>query len=109
MSQHASPADLEHAILSVLRTLLKRDDIGRSENFFDLGADSLLLVQARQELSAMLGRELTDLELFTYPNVAALVAHLSDRETAPAGSEGADRARQRLARLSARRERPDRV
>ena len=95
----------ERIVLDVLGALLQRDDIGVHERFFDLGADSLLIVQARDRLSSALGRDLTAVDLFTYPNVAALVAHLTDGSDVSAAAEGVRRAEHRRAQLAARRER----
>jgi hypothetical protein len=95
--------DVERAILTVLSEVLHRDDLGLHESFFDLGANSLTIAQARHRLSEMLGREISLIDLFTYPNVAALAAHLAGTGEARGAAEGVARAQQRLARLGARR------
>ncbi len=51
--------------------------VGAHDNFFDLGANSLLMVQANSRLRTALRRELALVELFQYPTVSALAAHLS--------------------------------
>jgi acyl carrier protein len=50
--------------------------VGRDDNFFDLGGHSLLLAQVRDRLEDALHRELDLLDLFTYPTVHSLAAHL---------------------------------
>ena len=98
-------AEIERAILQVLRPLLQREEIDRHESFFDLGIDSAMIVDARVQLSTLLGYELTDVDLFANPNVAALAAFLSARPGASAQEQGVARARMRAARLAERRTR----
>ncbi|MFX8676992.1 phosphopantetheine-binding protein, partial [Acinetobacter baumannii] len=63
--------DREAALLSVWRGVLKREDIGVTENFVALGGDSILSLQvvarARQA-----GLKLTPKQLFEEPTIAAL-------------------------------------
>jgi acyl carrier protein len=100
-------AEIERAILQVLRPLLQRDDIDSHESFFDLGVDSAMLVDARVQLSTLLGYQLSDVDLFANPNVAALAAFLSAQPGTSAQEQGAARARMRAARLAERRTRID--
>jgi hypothetical protein len=53
---------------------------------FDLGANSLLMVQANGRLRTALGRELSLVDMFQYPTVKSLAAFLGK---SPDG-EGAD-------------------
>src|SRR5262249_9753048 len=55
--------------------------VGTLDNFFDLGANSLLMVQANSRLRAALRRELSLVDLFRYPTVKALAGYLN--QTAP--------------------------
>jgi aryl carrier-like protein len=71
------------------------------QNIFDLGAHSLLIVQAQERLRER-GWELTILDVFRHPTIQQLSAHLSGRaEPEDLGlSAMEDRAlRQRNARL----------
>lgn len=73
----AEPANAtEAAILQVFRGLLKREGIGREQRFFDMGAHSLLLVQAHDLLRRSVDAELRLVSLFQYPSVAALAQHI---------------------------------
>ena len=73
----APQTDLEKDIAAVWQELLKLERVGAHDNFFDLGANSLLMVQANSRLRTALRRELALVELFQYPTVSALAAHLS--------------------------------
>jgi SAM-dependent methyltransferase/acyl carrier protein len=74
---YQAPAlELERRIASVWQELLSLDQVSTVDNLFDLGANSLLMVQANGRLRAALGRELSLVEMFQYPTVASLAAFL---------------------------------
>lgn len=69
---------VEETIADVWKAILGISRVGLKENIFDLGANSLLTVQANQRLSSLLGRKIALVSMFRYPTVEALAAHLSD-------------------------------
>lgn len=69
---------VEDTILSVWRNTLKVERIGRDDNFFDLGGNSLLLIEAHAELQRRLERQLAVTLLFEFPSVRSLARHLED-------------------------------
>jgi amino acid adenylation domain-containing protein len=81
--------EAEHGIAAVWKKLLKRDRVGIHDNFFDLGGHSLLLVQLQSHLRRQFEREISVLELFQKPTVAAIAEYLTDHAShgAPAGGE----------------------
>ncbi|HVR99815.1 MAG TPA: amino acid adenylation domain-containing protein [Thermoanaerobaculia bacterium] len=81
-------SDLEQTIAGVWREVLGLEKVGVRHNFFDLGGHSLLLVRLHARLQEALGRELSLIELFNYPNVRALAEHLG-RKAAEASTSGA--------------------
>ncbi|KUH39569.1 MULTISPECIES: phosphopantetheine-binding protein [Streptomyces] len=81
----AGAADLERLVSELWCEALGLDDVGPSDNFFDLGGHSLLLHAVRDRLLARLGRDVPLVDLFRYPTVRGLAAHLA----APAGTGGA--------------------
>jgi SAM-dependent methyltransferase/acyl carrier protein len=106
---------VEHAIVGVLKELLGADEIGVEDNFFDLGANSLILVQASIRLRAVLGRAVPLVQLFQFPTARALAESLgTDEKAADAGvKQSQDRAqlrREAMQRRGAARPRvtPDR-
>jgi acyl carrier protein len=44
--------------------------------FFDLGLDSLMIVELRRQLEAGLGRRISPSVIFSYPDIGSLTAHL---------------------------------
>lgn len=92
----------EAALLAVWRQVLERDDIEATDNFFDAGGTSLLLVTVRQRLEEVLGRQLRVVDLFHHPNARALAAHLDGAAPAAGADRGADRGRARRGRALSR-------
>ncbi len=58
--------------------VLGRSDVGRDENFFDAGGDSLRLIQLHSELGRSLSMNLDVTELFEFPTVAGLARRLAN-------------------------------
>ncbi|MQS14936.1 amino acid adenylation domain-containing protein [Streptomyces kaniharaensis] len=72
-----TPADGPEARIAELwRRLLGVEHVGREENFFDLGGHSLMMVRLHTLLRDELGHDVPVVDLFRYPTVAALAAHL---------------------------------
>ena len=68
----APGSDLEHLICKVFGEQLEFEGIGVDDNFFEMGGTSLLAVQALDELSKELNRELSVAAIFAYPTAAGL-------------------------------------
>ncbi|MFT3724659.1 MAG: LLM class flavin-dependent oxidoreductase [Hyphomonadaceae bacterium] len=69
---------IEETIAGVWKALLGLERVGLRDNIFDLGANSLLTVQANQRLSGLLDRKIALVSMFRYPTVEALAAHLAE-------------------------------
>jgi amino acid adenylation domain-containing protein len=74
----AANTDVERKIADIWRELLRVEKVGLNDNFFDLGAHSLLMVQAQARISEAFGVDLPVIRLFQYPTVSALAKLLSD-------------------------------
>lgn len=98
--------DLEERIAKLWSEVLGVDQVGRDDNFFDLGGHSLLLTRLRDRLAADLGHEVSLVDLFQNPTVASLARLLSGGGAdAPAtvADRAVDRAAKRQGTLAARR------
>ncbi|HLF26567.1 MAG TPA: SDR family oxidoreductase, partial [Anaerolineae bacterium] len=84
--------ELERTIAAVWQSVLQVEQVGLDDNFFDLGGHSMRMVQAHSQLQKLLERKLTMVELFKYPTVRALAAHLHPDGTGVA--TGVQRGRQ---------------
>ena len=96
--------ELEKVIAEVFESLLAISGVGLEENFFDLGANSLLVVRASNRLRERLQREVSVVDLFQHPSVRQLAAHLGAAEgtVAEAVKQGGDRAQARREALQRR-------
>ncbi|GAA4669887.1 hypothetical protein GCM10023347_24580 [Streptomyces chumphonensis] len=94
----AAEGDLERTVQEVAQRTLEIDAIGVTDNFFDLGATSVRVVQVHRELCAALGRTFPLLSLFEHTTVRRLAEFLDGGgDTTGAARQGRDRARMRRA------------
>ena len=98
--------DLERMVASVFSQALGCEEVGRDENFFTLGANSLTLVRVVSRLDEIFPERIGLVDLFRHTTVKALAAFLSaDGESHPVGAEeGSARGRRRRDAMLARRE-----
>ncbi|MFH9176777.1 amino acid adenylation domain-containing protein [Streptomyces albogriseolus] len=109
------PRRLESRLAEVWCDVLGRDRVGRDDNFFDLGGNSLLLVTAQTAVNRAFGSELSVVDLFAHPTVRDLARHLSatgagpvpdaEAPSRPETGDGLDRAREQARRQRAARAR----
>lgn len=69
--------DVETRIAEVIKAVLGAQDIGRDRRFFDLGADSVLLVRAHRRLQSALDRRFPLTHMFEYATVRKLAEALT--------------------------------
>ncbi|MDQ6673653.1 MAG: LLM class flavin-dependent oxidoreductase [Chloroflexota bacterium] len=72
--------DFERQIVGVLKELVGVENVGVDDNFFDLGANSLLMVQASVHLRERLGRSVPLVRMFQFPTARSLAASLGAAE-----------------------------
>ena len=98
----APESGLEKILARLWQNALRREAVGADDNFFDLGGDSLLLTSVHGQLQAELGREIPITDLFQFPTIRRLAAHLGGSDSI--GHDEAQRGlRQRAAFSRARR------
>ena len=106
-------SELEKTIVETWQSVLKVDEVGTRDNFFDLGGHSLSLIRVHGAIQKHLGRKIPMVEMFRFPTVETLAAFLAgddetqeDKPAAGPSSEDLKAGRSRLARMQARRKRP---
>jgi natural product biosynthesis luciferase-like monooxygenase protein len=105
ISEDAKPkSDLEMQIAELWKKVLKLDEIGLNENFFDLGGHSLLVVQLHNQLKEALDQPISLTDLYQYTTVATLANFLSsgvdNSKVEASASRGAQRRAQRRRKAS---------
>ncbi|WP_095980634.1 non-ribosomal peptide synthetase [Melittangium boletus] len=98
----APRSDTERVIAQAWQAVLGVAQVGIHDNFFDLGGDSVLMVQVLGRLRESMGAELSVVELFRYPTVSALAKARADMPARQASEQRQQQ--QSQARADARRD-----
>jgi amino acid adenylation domain-containing protein len=77
---------IEEVLIDIWTAVLKLDQVGIHDNFFDLGGHSLLAVQLFARINKLLGIKLPLASLFQAPTVAQLASLLSHEGQVPSWS-----------------------
>ena len=102
----APESDIEKTIAIVFQEMLNLEKIGTKDDFFSLGANSLLIAQANNRLSQRLDKKVSLVAMYRYPTIAALAGFLSGNTDKQQSTDaGAARAEQRKSAASSRRRR----
>ena len=93
--------DMERVIAAIWCEVLQRERVPLEVNFFDLGGDSLLMIQGFGKLKEKVPIKLEVVDLFRCPTVRALARHVEMRTAAELGERGC-----RWGARTSRRDRP---
>jgi len=97
--------EVERVIASIWGELLNLDQVGTHDNFFDIGGNSLLMVQANGKLRRALETTVSLVDMFRFPTVSLLAKHLSQGSDGDAAlQQGQDRAQVRKDAMARRRQ-----
>jgi len=85
VSDTSSPTPLEESLLMIWREMLGTPHVGRADDFFDLGGNSLLVTQTVARINEVFQVDLSVLNLLESPTVAGLARRIESvhREEAP--------------------------
>ncbi len=98
-------SDTEAAIARIWCEALGLGEVGVTDNFFDLGGHSLLVVQVQRRLKELFDREVAITDMFRFSTIQALARHIDGGSVEGANTaamRGAQRAAARRARMAAR-------
>ncbi|TFZ02999.1 LLM class flavin-dependent oxidoreductase [Ramlibacter henchirensis] len=87
--------EMEQTIAAIWQEVLGLETVGTTENFFDLGGHSLLVVQVQRRLREATGQEVAITDMFRLPTIRALAAHLGGGGASTAVAQGQSRAQAR--------------
>jgi amino acid adenylation domain-containing protein len=99
--------EMERTIADVWREVLRLDKVATSDNFFDVGGDSVAIIQVHNKLREVLSCDLSVTALFKYSTIGALAEHLSQTQQDPSETipQIQGRARQQIEARQMRRRR----
>ena len=73
--------EVEHIIAGIWQKVLQVEQVGREDNFFDLGGHSLAMVKVHAELRTAFNQDdLSIVELFKYPTISLLGEYFTGRK-----------------------------
>lgn len=82
-SYDAPRNEIEKRIASIWQEVLNVKQVGRSENFFDLGGHSLLVVRVHSAIRKSFPTNVSMTDMFRYPTVTSLAEYLQRGAAAP--------------------------
>jgi amino acid adenylation domain-containing protein len=101
----AGETPLQRSIRDIWRDVLKINEPGLDENFFDVGGTSLHVAEVHARLQAALGRQFSITELFAHSTIRALAGHFSSDVKSDGMTEARLRAQRQRNALSVHRNR----
>ncbi|MCP4146643.1 MAG: amino acid adenylation domain-containing protein, partial [bacterium] len=69
--------EMQEIVAAVWKEVLETDKVGMRDNFFDLGGNSIKILQVHGRLNDLLNREIPLMELFRSPTIRALSDYLA--------------------------------
>ena len=78
---------LEQSLCLIWTELLQIKQVSITDNFFEMGGHSLLLLRAQDLVRERLGYTLPLVDFFRYPTIQSLANHLRDEETHPSAND----------------------
>jgi len=75
--------DVERKLAAIFQELLGLSEIGIDDNFFDLGANSLMMVRVVEKIRAEMGLKMSVVRVFQFPTLGSLAAAIAGSETDP--------------------------
>jgi acyl carrier protein len=76
--------EAEITVARVWRELFKIEKVGLDDNFFDLGGNSLLMIEARTRVSEAFNKEISMIDMFRHASVGSLARFLTSSAGRPA-------------------------
>jgi acyl carrier protein len=81
----ASRSDIEDKIRNICDAALEGKKLDLHDNLFEVGASSLKLIEIHEQIDQQFPGQIDLTELFDFPTIAELAAHLEGKLAAQAG------------------------
>ncbi|MCP5104811.1 MAG: amino acid adenylation domain-containing protein, partial [bacterium] len=100
----APESDTEKQVAGIWKEILKLDDVGVHDNFFDLGGNSLKAIRLNNRLNEVLQKEIALVVLFEHVTISSFVRYLErQKDTGEELAQKEARAAQRTQKVKERR------
>jgi aryl carrier-like protein len=99
----APQSDLESTIARLWQETLSVEKVGITDNFFDIGGHSLLVVSMHRRMRETLPHPVSITDLYRFPTIRALSEYLTSNGNGDVAAQGLQRAETRRAALARRR------
>jgi acyl carrier protein len=63
-------------VAGIWKDVLNTDQVGIRDNFFDIGGNSLGIIQVNEKLKELFNQDIHVLALFEYPTIASIIQYL---------------------------------
>ena len=83
----APQTSVETILAEIWSQVLRLEQVGCDDNFFDLGGHSLLMTQIQSQIRNRLQYELPIVDLFRFPSIRTLAAFISERQQSEASPQ----------------------
>ncbi len=98
--------EIERAIAGIWQEVLNLEKVGVHDNFFDLGGHSLNLMQVQLKVKQVLKKEISAIDMFSYPTVSAFAKFLEqDQGGKISRQQRVERANKQQAAINMQRQR----
>ena len=74
----APDTEMEKEVAAIWQAQLGLTEVGIHDNFFDLGADSLNVIQVKGKVEDLLGMDIPIVTFYSYPTIHSLMEHLGN-------------------------------
>jgi hypothetical protein len=96
--------NLEKTVAGVWQEVLQLEEVGINDNFFDLGGHSLLILAVHEKLRGLAIKDLSVVDMLSYPTISSLAEFLTRGEIAQSSVDGLVRAASRRAHVTRQRQ-----
>jgi polyketide synthase PksJ len=94
-TSYVKPANpIENAIAEVLQDFLRIEEVGTQDNFFELGASSLNIIQINATVREKLHQDISVMWWFEHPTIEALSLHLLEQTRENPGGETGEKGKE---------------
>lgn len=92
--------DMEKRLIAIVKETLKVAEVGVNQRFFDLGGNSVHMIQVLNRLQKITGIDVPAVRIFEHPTIRSLAAFLSsENDTGPSLQSSVDRGSRRRASI----------